>query len=220
MVITIILVLATVVFVMTGSIRTKAYQANALSAIRQVAIFHVGYATENSGDINTMRWKGDPKEGGGGAWVSNSFWGRFQPFLMPESAPANQKKLSLKLKQCVSQLMNTPDSDTMANTIMGKAPVYHDDSGIAVPFGFNKNLYSYGKFIKMTQAGDPGTILYATYGFGFFDGEDGKDYVPMPVKGGTIDSNIFYLQDRKMLAIFLDGHVEALAPPLPDRNFK
>lgn len=217
-VITIIAVLVTVTMSITQKIKAKAYQVNALSSIRQIGTFAVGYATENSGDINTMRWVGDTKEGGGGAWISNSFWGRFQSFLFADSPPKDQTQLKKQLNQRLDRLLNTSDADTMANTPFSKAQIYHDGSGLPVPLGFNKNLYQYNKFLKISSFSDPAQVLYATYGFGFFDENSGKKYVPMPVKGSN--SNIYYLDDRKILATFLDGHVETLTAPIAEKKFK
>lgn len=217
-VITITAVLAAIVMVMTQRIRSSAYQANALSSLRQVGVFHVGYASENSGDINTLRWPGDPKEGK--PYVGNSFWGRFQSFLFTESPPTNQKQLATEIRERLNQLLNTTDADTMANTVIARSRIYHDSSGLPVPFSFNSNLHKWNEFIKINAFDDPSRVLYATYGFGIFNEQDGAAYEKRPVNGSQPKNNIYYLNDRKALASFLDGHVEMLSPPIPPRRFK
>jgi prepilin-type N-terminal cleavage/methylation domain-containing protein len=219
-VIVIIVVLAAVAMLVTGKIRTRAYQANAMSSLRQVAAMNVAYSTENNGDINTLRWVGDPKEGGGGAWVSNSFWGRLQPFLFPDNTNTNQPELKKELNLRLNQFLNTPNSNKMTGTVISGARIYHDGSGLPVPFAFNSKLHKWNQFLKVSSFNDPSTILYATYGFGFFDKEDGQEYVPHPTDGSTPKNNIYYLDGGIALGAFLDGHVESIRPPMPDRNFE
>jgi prepilin-type N-terminal cleavage/methylation domain-containing protein len=219
-VIVIIAVLASVVMVMTRKIKSSAQQVNALSTLRQVGTFHIGYATENSGDINTMRWAEDPKEGGPGKWVSNTFWGRFQSFIFADSPPTDQKQLSQQINQRLDQLFNSPDANKMVNTVISKSKIYHDTSGLPVPLAFNQMLNPWNKFVKLTSIGDPAQILYATYGFGFFNEADGRSYVARPLDGSTPKNNIYYLENRKALAIYLDGHVETLTAPISPRSFE
>ena len=54
-VITIIGALAALVVWVTGRIKSRAHQANALSSLRQLSTASVAYAVENTGDINTLR---------------------------------------------------------------------------------------------------------------------------------------------------------------------
>ena len=218
--ITIIIVLAAVVFVVTGRIKAKAQQTNAMTSLRQVAAFNMAYSTENNGDINTMRWGGDPKEGGGNKWVSNTFWGRLQPYLFPDLTETNQKNLSTAIELRLDQLFNTPDSDTMAGTVISGARIYHDTSGLPVPIAFNNNLHKWGTFLKVSSFGDPSLVLYATYGFGFFTEAHGQAYAPMPKDNSMPVNKIYYLDNRQAIAAFLDGRVDMISPPIPDRNFK
>lgn len=218
--ITIIVILAVLVVVMTRNIKNKAFQANAMSSLRQVAAYNVAYANENNGDINTLRWVGDPKEGGGGSWVKNSFWGRLQPYLFPDIETTSQPQLKKEINQHLDELLHSTDADTMAGTVVRGARIYHDGSGLPVPFAFNKNLHQWGQFLKTGAFGNPSMVLYATYGFGFFDETDGETYAAMPRDGSMPGTNIYYMDDRKALASFLDGHVETVSPPIPDRNFK
>lgn len=218
--ITIIVVLAALTFSLTQRIRAKAFQANALSSLRQVGVVSVSYATENNGDINTMRFSGDPKEGGGSTWVKNTFWGRLQPYLFTSISTTNQAQLSKEIKMGMNQLFNTPNSSTMANTLISSTRIYHDTSGLPVPVAFNAVLAPWGKFAKVTTFSDPSQVLYMTYGFGLFNEVDGLTYEPMPVGGSAIKNNIYYLKDRTALAACLDGHVESVSAPIPDRRFK
>ena len=218
--ITIVLVLAAMIMVVTSKIRSSAQQANAMSSLRQVASFNTAYATENNGDINTLRWVGDPKEGGGGSWVKNSFWGRLQPFLFPDATATNQKKLKTELDQRLDQLLISPDANTMQNTVLSGSKIYHDGSGLPIPFAFNENLHVWNKFVKVSSVGDPSQILYAVYGFGFFIEAVGDAYVPRPTDNSKPANNIYYLDDKKPLASFLDGHVESIPAPIPARNFE
>lgn len=218
--ITIILVLAALTMVVTGKLRASAYRANAMSSLRQVAAMNVAYSTENLGDINTMRYVGDPKEGGGGAWVKNSFWGRLQPYLFPDVSETNQNRLKKELNARLDQLFSTPDADTMVNTVLNGSRIYHDGSGLPVPYAFNKNLNKWGEFLKVSSFSDPSQVLYAVYGFGLFDEADGKAYVERPTDNSKPENNIYYLDDRKAIAAFLDGHIESVTAPIPDRRFK
>ncbi len=219
-VITIILVMATLVVLMTRRIRSKAYQANALSTLRQVAAVNVAYATENNGDINTMRYGGDPKEGGGAVWVKNTFWGRLQPYLFSDVETSNQGQLKTNINQRLDGLFNTPDADKMVNTVISGARIYHDTSGLAIPFGFNSSLVPWGKFVKMSSIEDTSQILWAVYGFGLFNEAHGATYIPKPTDGTSGKSNIYFLDDRTALAAFLDGHIESVQAPIPSRKFK
>jgi len=218
--ITIILVLAALTMVVTGKLRASAYRANAMSSLRQVAAMNVAYSAENLGDINTMRYVGDPKEGGGGAWVKNSFWGRLQPYLFPDVSENNQTRLKMELNERLDQLFNTPDADTMVNTVLNGSRIYHDGSGLPVPLAFNKNLNKWGEILKVSSFSDPAQVLYAVYGFGLFDEADGETYIERPADRSKPENNIYYLDDRKAMAAFLDGHIESLSAPIPDRRFK
>jgi prepilin-type N-terminal cleavage/methylation domain-containing protein len=217
-VITIIAVLAALVLTVTGKIKARAYQANAMSSLRQVAAFSAAYSAENNGDINTMRYSGAFKEGKPN-WVADTFWGRLQPYMFPDAGTSNQSQLKKNLDQRLDQLFNTVDANKMVNTVLSGSRIYHDTSGLPVPFAFNDNLYKWGEFLKVGSFSDPSQVLYAVYGFGMFNEADGKTYVPRP-QGATISNNIYYLDDRKALAAYLDGHVESISPPIPDRNFK
>lgn len=218
--ITIIGALAALVVMMTQRIRSKTYQANAMSCLRQVAISSVAYSSENNGDINTMRYGGDPKEGGGSTWVQNTFWGRLQPYLFPDAHTSNQGQLKTNLNQRLDKLFNTPDADKMVNTVISGARIYHDTSGLPIPLAFNNNLAPWGKFVKSSSISDPSQIIWATYGFGMFSESAGTAYVPRPSDGTSGSCPIYYLDDKTALAAFVDGHMESVSAPIPSRRFK
>lgn len=218
--ITIIIVLAALVLAVSRKMKTTAAKATALSSLRQVAAVNVAYSVENSGDINTMRYGGDPKEGGGAVWVQNTFWGRLQPYIFPDAQTTNQSQLGKNISQRLDGLFNTPDADKMVNTVISGARIYHDTSGLAVPLSFNSKLVPWGRFVKMSSVGDTSQILWAVYGFGLFTEAHGKKYVPKPTDGTAGSCNIYYLDDRNALAAFLDGHIEPIQAPMPTRRFE
>jgi prepilin-type N-terminal cleavage/methylation domain-containing protein len=219
-VIAIIAALSSVAIYATLGTRKRAMQVNAMSSLRQVAAFSTAYSTENNGDINTIRLEGDPREGGDNAEVSNTFWGRLQPFLFPEADNSNQEKLRVELAQRLDQLFNSTDADTMAGTYLKGAKIYHDSSGLPVPIGFNANLYQSGKTLKIGNFSDSSQIIYATYGYEFFSEKDGKSYAPVPTNNTDPANKIYYFDNKTAATSFLDGHMEILNTPIPDRRFK
>lgn len=223
--ITIIIVLASLVFVVTGRIRASAQQTNAMSALRQTGIANVAYQTENNGAINVIRDAGEwgPHEGPGTAYASNSFMGRMQPYLFAGLGANGEKALAAEIKSSLNVLFNTTDPKTMAGTLFSGVPVTTDGSGISNPISVNSELRpEWGKLnppLRVSNFGDPSDILYLTYGRYYFDELQGSKYTPLPLPGDR-RRTIYYLPNRKAIFSFLDGHVEMLAPPLPERLFK
>ena len=219
--IAIIVVLAMVVTIVAMKVKESAYRANATNALRQIATMNVAYSTENNGDINTLREIGDAVEGRNGENVKDSFWGRLQPFLFPGATATDQTKLAKDLNLHLNRLFATPDAYTMKKTILSGSKIYASDgSGLPVPIAFNMNLYQSGVFKKTSNFNDPAQILYAAYGYGMFDEVDGKTYVARPTNNSVPTNSLYYLETRNVIAAFLDGHVESLTAPIPDRKFK
>jgi prepilin-type processing-associated H-X9-DG protein len=214
--IAIVIVLAAVSFVAMRGVKQKAMQTKAIGPLRQIAEANMAYALENGG-INTLKWVGDPEEGK--PYVGNSFWGRMQPLMFPEIDGAGQKQLQKNLKQQIGQMFSSTDPDKMTGTLLQGAKIYHDGSGLPIPFAFNKKLHKWGDWINVNRAGSPAETIYISYGFGMFDEEDGRSYVPMPTNGSKPDNNIYYLPSGKAMVAFLDGHMERLAPPISERKF-
>jgi prepilin-type processing-associated H-X9-DG protein len=220
--VTIIIVLAALVFVVTGTIRSKAQQANAINSLRQVGVGHVAYATENNGAINHLRDTGETKEEGGpNAWVSNTFWGRMQPYLFSGIETNNQAQLQRQIKAALNLLFNSSDADTMAGTPFSGIRKYGDLSGLPVPLAFNVSIRAPWNqpSRRLSALGDPSRILYCTYGRYFFNKTHGNTYLPMP-EPGVARQGIFYLNNRQAIVCFLDGHVEMISPPFPDRMYQ
>ncbi len=223
-VITIIIVLAALVFVVTGKIRASAQQANLMSAMRQVGLANAGYYSENNGDINVIRDAAEKGsyEGAAGKWVSNSFMGRMQPYLFSGLETSDQKKLAAQIKTSLSELLGTSDLKTMAGTPFSGVPVTTDASGIHNPFVINDRLRpKWGNANppqRVSSYGDPSSILYMGYGRYYFNPQLCENYLPLPVAGDN-RRGIYFLPNRKGIFCFLDGHIEMLSTPIEERRF-
>ena len=221
--------LAALLFSLIGKMRDKAYQVNALASMRQVGIGCVAFSAENNGDINVLKWSlpaNDPAEGdilnnNTKFHVNNSFWGRLQPYLFAHTPVTTtlgeQPELGKQIKQALDSMFNTPDAEFMSKTILNKASIAKDGSGLPVPLSFNSNLNAWGTFLKVSAFSDASRVLYATYGYGSFSEADGQAYVAIPPSPAR--KPIYYLSDRKALMMFLDGHVEPVSPPMHSRMF-
>lgn len=223
-VITIIAVMAALALVATRSIRGKAQRANAMSSLRQVGAASLAYSMENHGNILTVIFEGDPKVAAEpGNRIRKSFWGRLQPYIFADATMNNETQLQTQLQSNLNQLFNTKNARTMVDTPIGGARIYGDfGTALPVPIGFNTNLQQWNAFRKVSSFGNPSQVLYATYGFGLFTEAHGQAYVETLRDGNKTknSSNIYYLEDRKALMAFLDGHVESVSPPMPSRNFQ
>jgi prepilin-type N-terminal cleavage/methylation domain-containing protein len=227
-VIAIISVLAVLAASISLKIRAKAQRATATSALRQVAIANVGYSVENFGNINTVRYPSDPVEGDtvddpDDGIVSNSFWGRSQPYLFSGMNWTNEAELGTALKLQLADFFGSTDVDNMTKTIVGKTPIFKDGSGLPVPFSFNAAMFPSGEFVKVSTFGDPAQVLWATYGFaggGGFVEADGQAYVELPAAGSTPSVKIYYFENQRALGVFLDGHVEEITAPISERRFE
>lgn len=218
-VITIIAVLAGVVIAMVGRVKASAQRANAMSSIRQVATFNLAYAAENNGNLNIYRFPGDKYERPN--WIRTSFWGRLQPYMFL-SATGNDSNIARGIRQGIEGLFNAKKSEpgnSMPKSIFDGINVFSDVSGLPLPFGFNSNLYRFDHWVQATSQPDPSQVAYFTFGSAHFTVTHGNSYAPMPLAGQKATNNIFYLDDRKAPMVFLDGHIEVLAAPIPPRRF-
>lgn len=221
--ITIIIVLAALVLVVTGKIRASAQQANAVSAMRQIGIANVGYYSEHNGNINVIRDANEKGtyEGTGGKWVGNSFMGRMQPYLFSGLETSDQKKLAAAITTSLSALLGTTDLKTMAGTPFSGVPVTTDGSGVRNPFAINDRLRpKWGNASppqRVSSYGDPSGVLYMTYGRYYFNALLCEKYLPLP-RAGDNRRAIYFLPNRKGIFCFLDGHVEMLSPPIEERR--
>jgi prepilin-type N-terminal cleavage/methylation domain-containing protein/prepilin-type processing-associated H-X9-DG protein len=215
--ITIVVVLAAIVFVMTGKIRTSAQQTSMVSAMRQIGQANIGYSSENNGAINVIR---DANESGGAKWVSESFMGRMQPYLFADLDQGNQGNLAKRLNQAYGDLLGTSDIKTMAGTVFDGVPVTTDGSTIRTPFACNLNLKPGWKKApqRMASHGDPASIIHLTYGRYYITPELAQKYTPLP-QAGENRRCVYFFPNRQAAFCFLDGHVELLSAPVEQRLF-
>ena len=221
--IVIVAILAALLLTITGKLRDRGRQATAINALRQIGGAQAAYAAENSGAINVMRDAGEAgtgHEGGGNAWVSNTFWGRLQPYMFAGVESNNQKVLGTNLKSSIATLFDTTDLRSMKGTPFEGVRAYADLSGISVPLAFNLSLRPAWRAAprRMSSFGNPGNILYCTYGRYFIDESHAKAYTPLPI-GTSGTRGIYFLPEKKAIVCFLDGHIESVGPPMPDRYF-
>lgn len=215
--IAIIIVLALLGVFVAKSAMEKAQQTKSIAAIRSVATANMQYATDNNARINTLKWQGDPEEGK--PFVGNSFWGRLSPYLFEHITTTSQGRLKNEIKDDLNRLFSTSDADKMTGTWLAGSKIYHDSSGLPVPFAFNDELYTWNKWVRTNQVPDVAEVMYITYGFGVFNEADGKSFTPRPTDGSKPDNNIYFLGNGKAVVSFLDGHVEMLSPPIPEYFF-
>ncbi len=207
-VIAIIAVLASILLGVTQTAKKTAAQTKSLAVIRTVTAANLSYATDNNGQINTLRWGGDPLEGQKGQWVGDTFWGRMQPYIFTNLKTSNQSTLNKDLLSNMKQLFGTSDMRTLPGTPFAGTSTYYDTSGLPVPFSFNKYLYPWGNWARQQQLARLSTTAYITYGWAFFDETQAQAYQKLPAKP------IYFLPSQKAIIGFLDGHVDSVAPPM------
>lgn len=222
--ITIIIVLAALIFTVTGKVRASARQANAVSALRQIGIANAAYSAENSGAINVIRdpgeW-GSGHEGPGSLYASNSFVGRMQPYLFAGLETNGERSLKTGTEIALAALFQTSNLSSMAGTVFSGVPVYKDGSGIGNPISVNLKLRPPWRQapLRVSSFGDPSRVLHLTYGRYYFDQLQASAYRPLPIAGDRART-IYYLPNKRAAFCFLDGHVEMLPPPVPERLFE
>jgi len=152
--------------------------------------------------------------------VANSYWGRFTPYLFDDVDIEDQTTLAEHIESSLESLFQTPDVGSMTKTVIDGSPIYEDGAGLPLPLAFNENLYESGGWVTINQLDDPGTVIYATFGYEFCDMTDGSEYAKRPASEETPDNHIYYLDSRKALVIFVDGRVDYLTPPMMELNFE
>ncbi len=222
-VISIIAVLALVVVLMTARIKQKAYQATALSPLRQTSMACMVYSQENNGDIMSVNFEGSPRLKG--KWVTTSFWGALAPNLFSGLNLKDDNTSANALNRAVASFLgikeNTQPKDfkKMKGTFQGETHGAISDTCSFVPFAFNKNVTDWTKYHKISQYPDPSATLYMTYGWASFIEKDGDKYAPLPKTKAERTSNIDWFHSKTAAFVFLDGHVEILSPPIADRLY-
>jgi prepilin-type N-terminal cleavage/methylation domain-containing protein len=214
----IIAVLAALAFPVLQRIMRSGGEAKSVSAMKSLLQAHSAFSADNFGQIMTLKYVGDPTLAGQG-WVAGTFWGRLQPYFSDSPRISNQRELQEKILTDLKRFFGS-DPDTMKGTPFEGPKIYHDTSGLPVPFAFNKYLSKWGGWVTQLQIPKPSSTIYATYGFAMFDEQDAATYQELPKNGARPDNNIFYLPPNRTIAGFLDGHVESLTAPIPQNMVK
>ena len=218
-VVTIVAALVALATVGMAKYRERAQVANAVSSLRQVGAAHVAYATENHGAINTLRDTGETlQERRQGSFVGDSFWGRMHPYLFAIPQVNNQQNLKTQLDVAINSLFSTSDAKTMIGTPWNGVSIYRDGSGLPVPIAFNANLRKWNQpQVRMSAVGDPSRTIYAAYGRYFLSASDGQTYRPLSESNTR---GFYFLENGNAIVCFLDGHVETVTTPIPERLFE
>lgn len=216
-VILIIVILATLVIGGAMKIKQKAYETTALNSIRQIATGSMSYSMENFGEINVLLDAGDPRATG--QYVSKNYWGRLVPYLFDDITTTNQAQLATQLKPRIADLFGTTDASKMLKTFQQGSTIYHDGSGLPVPFAFSTSVYQWNIYKKTSQYTNPSLTLYMSFGFYRFNEADGQTYAVVPKTGTPRPNNIDYFPSKTAVFTFLDGHIEVLSPPINSRHF-
>lgn len=106
----------------------------------------------------------------------------------------------------------------MAGTFQQGTRIYHDGSGLPVPFAFNVNLAPWNQYMKTSRVSNSSQTAYMTFGWYRFSETDFASYYPRPTSGSRTNQRIDYFNDKTACVIFLDGHMEILPPPVPARR--
>ncbi len=215
----IIAVLAVISFAAFSTVRQKAAVVTSMAGLRQMGTFQSQFAAENYGGINTVVDSGAEATAYGEP-NKKHFWGRYQPYFMSEPS-TNFAEANLQYKASIGKVLASSDASKMTGTPFSlSGNCYHDSRGLPVPFAFNSTLYNFRQdpLWKIGQFPDPAQTIHMTYGRYYFDKSHGDVYVPfsdLPSNG----RQIWYLPNKTALAVFLDGHVEAISPPFDDRHY-
>jgi prepilin-type N-terminal cleavage/methylation domain-containing protein len=220
-VVAIVGILAALSVPMLQTMRKSAAESKLVAAMRQVLLADTQYGNENNGQIATLRYAGENLIlNPGGRWVGNTFWGKLQPFLFPEITTTNQTQLQQAIHAQLGRLFGSGNPDRMTGTPLEGARIYRDTSGLPVPFAFNRYLMPWNSEVRLLSVHSPPSTILITYGRASFSETDAQAYAPMALEGQTPVNNIYYLPSKKAIAGFLDGRVEFLTPPIPDKNIR
>jgi len=161
-------------------------------------------------------------------WATGSFWDVLKPYMAPDISANSGKPLIEELEKRVAGIFNSSDVKKMKGTLLVGSKIYQDTSTLPIPFAFNKKIRGKWKsanipanewFKRVQSFDDPARTLHFTYGFYAFDESDGKKHVPLPNPNPAGTSNIYWFSNSSAPAIFLDGHLEFVTPPIPDRRY-
>ncbi len=225
-VIVIIVVIAVLALGMYRKVMMKAKIVASTSGMRQVSVGTLNYSVENQGALNRVIFSNEnellnePIPGLVDLSVSNTFWGRLQPYLFADTPTTNQPQLSAAIKRGLEVMLSTKDLNTMQGTPFHKSRIYEDTSGLRLPFAFNSSIYEPNKLNRTQSFDDLGRIVYFTYGWELFEQSDAQAAVPLPITNPATQSNIYWYDDGTAAFIFLDGHLEVLKPGLSIQRFR
>lgn len=221
-VVAIIGILVAILFPTIQGIRKSGGEAKSLAVMKSVLQGCALYAADNNGQINTLKWETDPLER---PWVGGTFWGRVAPYLFSMPRITDQKQMQTYLLEQLKRLFGT-DPRTMKGTPFEGPKIYGDTAAVGLPFAFNKYLYEFYKpgindgWVTQLQVATPASTIYMTYGSAMFDEEDAATYTELPKNGAKTVNNIYFLPPNKTIAGFLDGRVEILTAPIPEKMVK
>jgi hypothetical protein len=192
-------------------------ESKSVAAMRQVLQANTLFSADNSGQIMTLKYGGDKTITGG--WVAGTFWGRLYPYLSGAPSLSDQKQLSAQISNNVLNSLFGQNPGTMKGTPFYGPKIYHDTSGLPVPFAFNKYLTKWDGWVTQLQVGKPASTIHMTYGRNVFDDADAAQYTELPKNNAQPVNDIFYLPPNKTIAGFLDGRVGYITAPIPVNMF-
>lgn len=188
----IILVLAGLGFPALKTATDRGKQAACLGHAKQLSLAYLAYRNDNSGDINGL-----------GAGADGSNWmTRMNPYFETPTFA------SIRLKyMCPAH------------------PQFLQDSASHIGWAFNSNLdvTATTPFHRYSQVSNPARVIYAIEGFREYnwsagDGQNPNYTVPTAWlkadKSLPAGQEVIFPHKGAANAVFLDGHIQALKPPL------
>jgi prepilin-type N-terminal cleavage/methylation domain-containing protein len=212
--------------------QAAATEAKSVANLRSITQASLNFAGENNGLIPTLRWEGDPALAlmPSRGYILSSFWASVQPYLFPDItvAPANNAQYANAISAQLPKLFGVNDGTfvkpysqpSMKGSPFQGVALAGDWSGILNPIGFNSYLAKWGSLQRLQGVDSTAGTIYAAYGWGTFNETAGAAYVPMRTDGSRPTVPIHYLPSKRAIASFLDGRVEYLAAPIPEKLFK